>query len=203
MTISKAYSKKRSWVIPLLLVLFIGPLVIAWFMVIEGDKLGSSNYGQLIQPPLDITQLPLLDTNGNTFAQTQFKDHWIMVYVEPDSCRELCQKNLYFMRQIRLATGKDMNRVERVLITFTDQPNDPQLSNLLTSVYPGTLHLLVAKKQFQQFIAPLSTSTLALQQGSFYLVDPHGNVMMYYPAEVKPSWIFKDLTRLLKVSQIG
>jgi len=36
-----------------------------------------------------------------------------------------------------------------------------------------------------------------------YLVDPQGNVFMYYPRTVDPMAIYKDLKRLLTVSQVG
>ncbi len=36
-----------------------------------------------------------------------------------------------------------------------------------------------------------------------YLVDPHGNVMMRWPAAPDPKRMLQDLQRLLKASQIG
>jgi len=36
-----------------------------------------------------------------------------------------------------------------------------------------------------------------------YIIDPLGNLMMYYPPGGDPKDMLKDLLRLLKVSQIG
>lgn len=43
----------------------------------------------------------------------------------------------------------------------------------------------------------------ALPPGQIYLVDPVGNIFMYYPQNVNPMAIFKDMKRLLSVSQTG
>ncbi len=37
-----------------------------------------------------------------------------------------------------------------------------------------------------------------------YLIDPYGNIMMYYPqAELNAKKVLKDINRLLKYSQLG
>ena len=37
----------------------------------------------------------------------------------------------------------------------------------------------------------------------YFLVDPLGNLMMYYDVDVPAKGMIKDLQKLLKVSQIG
>jgi cytochrome oxidase Cu insertion factor (SCO1/SenC/PrrC family) len=36
-----------------------------------------------------------------------------------------------------------------------------------------------------------------------YIIDPLGNLMMYYPPDADPSGMLKDLKKLLKYSKIG
>jgi cytochrome oxidase Cu insertion factor (SCO1/SenC/PrrC family) len=36
-----------------------------------------------------------------------------------------------------------------------------------------------------------------------YIIDPLGNLMMYYPPGAEPGGMLKDLQKLLKYSQIG
>ena len=36
-----------------------------------------------------------------------------------------------------------------------------------------------------------------------YLIDPIGNLFMYYPDDTNPMNVLKDLKRVLEVSQIG
>jgi ABC-type dipeptide/oligopeptide/nickel transport system ATPase subunit len=40
-------------------------------------------------------------------------------------------------------------------------------------------------------------------EGAIYFIDPMGNIMMRYKPTANPSKIFKDLSKLLRVSQIG
>jgi len=35
------------------------------------------------------------------------------------------------------------------------------------------------------------------------VVDPLGNLMMYYPADARPKGILEDMKRLLRLSHIG
>jgi sugar lactone lactonase YvrE len=43
----------------------------------------------------------------------------------------------------------------------------------------------------------------AADRAHLYLVDPHGNVMMRWPATADRKRMLKDLERLLRASQIG
>jgi cytochrome oxidase Cu insertion factor (SCO1/SenC/PrrC family) len=50
-----------------------------------------------------------------------------------------------------------------------------------------------AKLQKQNFVT----------NNKIYLVDPLNNLFMYYPSNVDPLYVLKDLKRVLEVSQIG
>ena len=43
----------------------------------------------------------------------------------------------------------------------------------------------------------------SLQAGGFYLIDPHGNLVMYFSPDVAPRDMVDDIKRLLKLSRIG
>jgi hypothetical protein len=51
--------------------------------------------------------------------------------------------------------------------------------------------------------AQLAQAGGAIETAHIYLVDPHGNVMMRWPARPDRKRMLKDLERLLKASQIG
>lgn len=177
-----------------LIALFLVPFILAYLTYSKGLFLSGHtvNQGQLILPPIDITKLTLKDEMGHPISKQLFLGRWSLLYVTPQ-CDERCVKNLYYMRQIRQATGKNRERVQRVLLTLSDQPITKQLKQLLQKEYAGTEHV-IATKNFKK---------LALHQSSLYLVDPHGNVMMFYYTDTQPKQILKDLQRLLRVSQIG
>ena len=52
-------------------------------------------------------------------------------------------------------------------------------------------------------VTVLQKTSVKLQSGQIYLVDPQDNLFMSYKADVNPMSIFKDLKRVLNVSQIG
>lgn len=196
-------SKKITSIFCCLFLLFAIPLTLATWMFIHGKPLvpHTTNHGQLIQPPLDIANLGLLTDQQN------WKNHWLLLYVNPtNTCTKNCEQALYNMRQIRTATGKDRERVQRAILTFSDtQPfTDTHLQQLLKTTFSGTLHLTTSLQAFFRFTQQDSSSAkIATQYGGIYLADPHGNVMLFYPPNTAPMGIFKDLTRLLNLSQIG
>lgn len=189
-----------------LFIIFLGPIFGAYYYYYyanSGHDLGkTTNKGVLIQPPLKLSALALQDSSGHTINSQELLGKWLIVYLEPGACDQNCGKNLYYMRQIRTATGKDQDRVHRIIVTFNNEPNE-QLTQLLTLEYAGTTHLVANSQQFAQFIKNLPNATLALKQGSIYLVDPLGNMIMEYGATAKPMGILQDLNRLLRASQIG
>lgn len=197
MAINNITAKKRNLFIPIiLLVLFIGPMVAAWLLYASKTfQPTTTNNGHLISPPLQLTSLALSKPQA-------LKGKWLFVYINPNACTVQCEKNIYFMRQIRTSLGKDMDRVVRVYITYPAE-NNTQLQNYLARGYDGTEVFTTNPQVLQQFLSPLAYKQQILTQGSFFLVDPLGNVMMNYSLTQKPKEILKDLKRLLAVSQIG
>jgi hypothetical protein len=152
----------------------------------------TANYGELLLPPSPITAQPLQGQDGKPFAFPALAGHWVLVAADRSDCPAECRQKLTTMRQVRLALGREANRVERVFVADDGRP--PASATL--SGFEGT-------------ITAIRPSTLALPPGPgndrdhIYLVDPRGNVMMRWHAA--PDWkrMHKDLQRLLKASQIG
>jgi hypothetical protein len=97
------------------------------------------------------------------------------------------------MRQVRLTTGKDQDRIERVWLLTNDQAPDPAL----IGQHPG---LQVVRPQ-PTGVDPRLTDTFA--PGHIFVVDPLGHVMMRFPLDVDPSRMKKDVSRLLRASRVG
>jgi hypothetical protein len=64
--------------------------------------------------------------------------------------------------------------------------------------YSGTLLLTGAPDAVDSIIRQG-----ALEPDRTYIVDPLGNLIMSYPPDANPSGMRKDLSRLLRASQIG
>jgi hypothetical protein len=144
------------------------------------DTGAAGNYGELIEPRL-LAQEPFAALRGK----------WVMVTIDAAACDAWCEKKLYYLRQLRRAQGKDMERIERLwLVTDAGQPRAA-----LLQAFEGT--------RLHAADAALVRSFAGNPVDHIYLVDPLGNLMMRYPREPDPSQMLKDLQRLLRVSRVG
>ncbi len=177
----------------LLVGVFVVPVVAAYLAYFGWRPAAHKNYGDLIAvAPLQQTQGTLLD--GAEFDLEQMQGKWLMVHVGPAACDAPCERQLYLMRQIRIAQGKEQSRIERLWV-LTDQ-GGPAAE--LLQEHPGLHVWRAGSSQFaDQFPAPQSSAD------HIYLVDPLGNLMLRFPADPDPKGVMKDLKLLLKASQIG
>lgn len=156
---------------------------------------GHVNKGVLIDPPkpLPALSLPLMgsgDTNPKFLTRK-----WTFVIVAHGACATECQQRLYDTRQVRIALDRDMERVQRVFIAAPDCCDWNALKeshpDLILLQYPGAGALLS--------LLPESAGN----DHRVYLVDPLGNVMMFYPEGTPAKGMLADMKRLLQLSQIG
>ncbi len=191
---------------PMILVaaLFALPIVLAYGLYWYGWRpAGTMNTGELVASVRPIADVKLRTLQGKDMRFYDFRRKWVLAYFGPASCLDVCERNLYKMRQVRLTQGKNADRIERVFIV-TDARALDQLPSKLAA-YPG-MHVITGPAEniealAQQFALPAGSPLDGL--GRIYVVDPLGNLMMSYPADADPSGMRKDLARLLKVSQIG
>lgn len=181
----------------LLLAVCVAPLIASYLTYYVIKPEGRTNYGALLDPrahpapPLSITTL-----DGRPASLDALKGKWIMLLVGASDCGQPCQTRLHDMRQLRLAQGKDKERVERVWLITDREP----LETLLLREYDGT-HMLRADPAALNAWLPADAGATATDH--LYLIDPLGNLMMRFPKDADPNKIKKDLAKLLKVSRIG
>ncbi len=188
--------KRNNLIIVSLILTFTIPIVLASLLYWYGGPLNgkTTNYGQLIQPTLPIKQLALKNLSLQDLADKDILGKWVLMTISSNSCEKACQTSLYNIRQICKATGKDQTRLRQVVLKMNDNKSDSNFTTLLQRDYPLTQQWMIEKSQAQR---------LDFQEGGIYFIDPLGNIMMYYKPSSNPSTILKDLTKLLKVSQIG
>jgi len=193
----KGRVKHRLKFIALILV-FVSPFVAGW-MALYVFKLhpDSNQYGTLVQPVKALT-FPLAEALGGKKLTRDFWKKWTFVVIANDGCQQLCQKNIYYLRQMRIALGRDIDRLQNVLMT--PQSLAPQFQQKLKDYpaltvidhAPAGLIKLFSLPEHEPGLSPM-----------LYLIDPAGNLMMTYPADNKPKSVLSDIQRLLKNSQIG
>src|SRR5687768_15048665 len=101
-----------------LIAVFAGPLVAASLMYAARDHLpipAPKSNGVLIQPARPLAAFSLDTPTDKPLRREDLHGRWTLVYVGGD-CALPCQASLYKMRQVRLALGKDTERVQRVYV---------------------------------------------------------------------------------------
>ncbi len=180
-------------VVLVILALCAAPTVAAWLAYFVWQPQSRANYGELIDPrPLSDPELRRLD--GETFRLSQLRGKWILLQMDAAACGEGCRRKLAYMRQARLALGRDAERLERVWLL--DDGASPDAT--LLREQEG---LRVAHDPRGAFLTEFPPSGKAAEY--IYLIDPQGTLMLRFPGEPDGRRMVKDLARLLKASRIG
>lgn len=170
------------------------PMTVAWLLNFGGGWApgATTNHGALVQPVIPVDTTGLVGPAGDALDPNLLRGEWTLVYRLSGDCDEICRQVLYVMRQVRLAQGKNIDRVHRLLLM--DGVQAPAWVGEVQEHYPGLLIAHpVAAGGAERFPAA----------GRVYLVDPLGNLMMEYAADADPRGMIKDLERLLRISYVG
>ncbi len=177
----------------LIALVFFAPLILAVWMYFGGSGLrpeGRTNHGVLLEPVVNLGEL-LPDSAINPHNE----GHWLLLYANDGVCAEACELALYTLRQSRLMLGKEMDRLRRVFLHGVSVPDkvlpDDQHAGLITLEDSALSALLDNKKPAE------------LAVGGYFLVDPLGNLVMYFRPGIDPGDMVGDIKRLLKHSRIG
>jgi hypothetical protein len=156
---------------------------------------GGAQHGELIVPPRPLPAFALGLPQGGV-ADDALRGRWFLVHPIGGACDQRCLAILADLRRLRLALGEDAPRVQRVLLhdgrccAAGSPPAERDLLVLAAAGEPGAA--------FRAFFPPSSDGAQGI-----YIVDPHGNLMMSYPATGAMRGMLKDLERLLRLSSIG
>ncbi len=157
---------------------------------------GRVNYGALIEPQRDLSALPVAPLDGPATSLAHYRGKWLLVAIAPGACDKACTDHLYALRQIRLTTGKDRDRIERVLLV--DDAGTPS-AEVMTE-YEGTV---VARVQPSLVERSFPAEEGARPSDHLYVINPLGNLMMHFPHNVDLNHMKKDVAKLLRASRIG
>lgn len=179
-------SSQRVMVPWALAAIFVAPLVLAWvfYYVHDGPLRGGLQHGELLLPLQPLVPPPLKAVDGAPIDTTLFRGRWTLLYHTSKRCDAACQQLQSTLLHVRLAQGKAMAQVQRVLV-LAAPPGKSEMRILRTS----GKDLRVA-----------SAARWPLASGYVYLLDPQGNLVMRYPPGFEPGGLLKDLQRLLRLS---
>jgi len=189
-------------ILAVMALIFLAPTLGAWILFNFTDmgrgEAARANHGNLIVPPRKIDDVVLIDPQ-NSGRTARLYGKWNIVYLAAGECDKACEYNLYTMRQLRLAMGRDAERLQRVLVVYGGFSSP--LSVVQTDAYKG--QLLVSATEQMRNLFKLTDAERPLDLRRLYIIDPLGNLMMSFPEGADPEGIIKDLKRLLKYSSIG
>lgn len=187
-------SQKRSRLqLAFIAVVFLGPLVVAAWLYNQGEShvpSGRTNSGALLEPIVSVSDhLSALAVAG------QQGRSWLLIYANTAHCDDPCRSALYTYRQARLMLGKEMDRVRRVFLHGDTLPDTVFLAEEhpgLITIEDSSLSGLLNNKRPVELLA-----------GGYFLIDPHGNLVMYFQPELDPAKMVDDIKHLLRLSRIG
>lgn len=165
--------KKISTHLFLLFLIFLFPVVAGWFLYFYHDQFHFKTTNHG-----ELVKPPINLQNFGIIDQNE--KLWHVLYVFNAPCATQCKDIDYQLHQIQIALGKDHNRIK----ILTVNASVPELNKL---------KMRLAEHQPKNF----------LFSDKIYLVDPLGNLFMYYASETNLMNVLKDLKKVLEVSQIG
>ena len=194
-----ATRSRGPWTLILIALICVLPIALAWMLKENPRWLqGRMNYGRLIEPakPLD-RQRFFRGADNASAAMREISGRWVLLQITR-GCGPACETALYKTKQIRLMLDKDLLRVRRLLVFSAGAPG--KRAAALRGRDP---HLLLGRCD-EALLDEFSVATgELLREGTVWLLDPLGNLMMWYPPGFDPYGVKADLKRLLQVSQIG
>ena len=184
------------WKMIAVLLVCAAPVIASYFTYYVIRPEGRRNYGELITPQRPLPAIATTDLNGTAGELVALKKQWLLISVASANCDTACQQRLYFQRQLRESLGKEKVRVDWVWLVSDAAAIDARLKPALTE---ATV-LRVPLDALAQWLPPATNQRL---DDHIYVVDPLGNLMMRFPANMDAAGAAKakrDVDRLLRAS---
>lgn len=191
---------RRNRFYGVLIIVVIGlPMLLAYIMFHTGwgVSLNTTNKGELVQPPLPIQDITLVDNApllANIYNDNSGLKKWRILVPVTAACDKACQNNLYISRQVHIRLAEKAYRVERIVLALDGLSSS--FESMLEKDHPNTQRAQTSLPLFAQWLAPSGFSENA--QDHFYLVDQEGFAMMRYGVENTGQDLLDDLKKLLK-----
>jgi len=184
------------WKMMVVLLMCAAPVVASYFAYYVVRPEGRKVFGTLIDPQRPLPDLVGTGLDGGQVNLRALKGQWLLVTVGGGSCDATCQHYLYLQRQLRESLGKEKDRLDRVWLMNDEMPVREGLQAALT----GATVLRVPSAPVAGWLEAAKGRALP---DHLYLVDPLGNWMMRFPADLDMAGAAKakrDLNRVLRAS---
>lgn len=191
--VDAARTRAGRWKMLLLLLVCAAPVIASYFTYYVIRPEGRSSYGELIDPQRPLPAFSGTDAQGKAVPLGSLKNQWLLISVADSACDAQCERRLYLQRQIREMLGREKDRLDWVWLRTGDAP----LTEALTQ---ATAAAVVLKVDAAAVAGWLEAAPGQRLEDHLYVVDPLGNWMMRFPADLDPMKARRDLDRLLRAS---
>lgn len=191
-----AQTRIGRWKMLLVLLVCAAPVVASYVTYYLVRPEGRRNFGELITPQRTLPDVQATALDGAPINLQTLKGQWLLLSVAGGACDATCTRYLYLQRQLREGLGKEKDRLDWVWLIDDDAP---VAAELLPALKTATVLRLPAK-DLQRWLEPATGAQL---RDHLYVVDPMGNWMMRFPAQLGAEQAPKakrDLERLLRAS---
>ncbi|HSG60749.1 MAG TPA: hypothetical protein VLA24_04870 [Pseudomonadales bacterium] len=178
-----------------------------WVFVVKGDidlvgMLGTRNHGNLINPPVQVTEFSITREDGTPYVFDQETAQWAFVVNITSPCEAKCQETLYVVRQAHSALGKEARRIRKYVVASRLE-DIAAIEPLLANEYDQFIRIIGDQNLLRGLPQQSKGTEPALNmqpRDNFYVVDPQGWLMMQYTENHSGRQILDDMKFLLKNS---
>src|SRR5512132_95052 len=151
----------------------------------------------------------LVDENGKTVTDQDFRGKWLLVYFGYTYCPDVCPTSLARNSEVVDLLGDKGKQVLPVLITVDPQRDTPQkLKDYVHSFHPQMVGLSGTPEQIAQvareyrvfYMKPPQaddTNYLVDHSSLSYLIGPDGRFVQHFTQQVSPQKVADQLKKLL------
>lgn len=170
----------------LIIGLFAAPVLTAYVLNAVGWRpAGTRNYGELIEPPQDLTAARFMLGDGKPLEWKDAEWSWTIFAITGPGCAEKCMQRIDELRRARLTLNQNAYRVRVVVL---DSTLDPARIAALRPVE-------VARDADEKLTA---LRPVVPDQVAVAFADPHGFLVLRYPVGYDGNRLRKDLARVIK-----
>jgi hypothetical protein len=151
-----------------------------------------------VDPPRPITWAGTTADDATANAGDEFAGHWLILHAVAAPCGDACVEAIVGLRQVHRAAGRNQARIRIALLhEGGDSARWQQIYAAFHLVEdPGGALWRTLERVADGAQPP------AQARGGSYLVDPLGNIMMFYAPGADPNDLRRDLKRLLTWSKL-
>ena len=191
-----ARSRSGRWKMFAVLLVCASPVIASYltYYVVRPD--GRRNFGELLTPQRPLPAIATTDLDGKPGELKALKNQWLLISVASAACDAACQQRLFFQRQLRESLGKEKMRADWVWLVTDAAAVDKKLK-------PALAEAAVLRVAAEDLAKWLPAATNQRVDDHLYVVDPLGNLMMRFPANMDAAGAARakrDLDRLLRAS---